>query len=142
MTERGKDVMYHQAILGQSISDIPGLESDSEVNLNIVSGANHTCEIYGISEMAFMNDSDKSAKLNRCRKLFWMLAERHRKGLNMTQIETEFSEDSLGVLPHVLACINTYATDYGSYGSNYNLSLLFELARDWKTPEMYQLHHS
>ena len=142
LTERGKDVMYHQAILGQSISDIPGLESDSEVNLNIVSGANHTCEIYGISEMAFMNDSDKSAKLNRCRKLFWMLAERHRKGLNMTQIETEFSEDSLGVLPHVLACINTYATDYGSYGSNYNLSLLFELARDWKTPEMYQLHHS
>ena len=88
-----------------------------------------------------MNDSDKPAKWNRRRKLIELLAIRHCKGCNMTQIES--SQDGLGVVPHVLACINAYATDCKpDFVSKYNLSLLFELARDWKTPEMYQLHHT
>ena len=57
----------------------------------------------------------------------------------MKQIESEFSGDGLGLVPHVLACVNTYAL---GYEWKYNLSFLFELARDWKTPEMYQLHHA
>ena len=69
----------------------------------------------------------------------------------MKQIESEFSGDGLGLLPHVLACINTYAKASDALAKNsyaaratskFKLSLLFELARDWKTPEMYQLHHA
>ena len=92
-----------------------------------------------------MNDCHESAKWNRRRKLFWLLAHRHIQGTNMAQIESEFSEDSLGLVPHVLACINAYAKSYGNVvvsEYNYTLSLLFELARNWKTPEMYQLHHT
>ncbi|EJK72124.1 hypothetical protein THAOC_06376, partial [Thalassiosira oceanica] len=142
LTEEGKDVMYHQAIVGISPSDLSKLITVNEVNLNSVSGANHTCEIIGISRReTFMNNRNKPAKWNRGRKLFCLLAQRHCDDRNMTQIESEFSEDGMGLLPHVLACINTYATDYRSSSmsvSNFNLSLLFELARDWKTPEIYQ----
>ena len=143
LTENGKSIMYYQSVLGVSPLHLSALQSISGANLNSVSGANQTCEIVGVSKDEIMNVCDRSASWNRRRKLFWMLAERHRKGLNMTQIETEFSEDGLGVLPLVLACINTYAKAY-SYRpmSKFNLSLLFELTRDWKTPEMYQLHYA
>ncbi|EJK70935.1 hypothetical protein THAOC_07667 [Thalassiosira oceanica] len=141
LTEEGKDVMYHQAIFGISPSDLSKLITVYEANLNSVSGANHTCEIEGISgrKTFMMNNRDKSAKWNRSRKLFCLLARRHLDDRNMTQLESEFSEDGAGLLPHVLACINTYATDYQA---KFNLSLLFELARDWKTPEMYQFRNS
>jgi len=139
LTQGGGGVMYLHSVLGYSRSDIsPELES-SEVNLNTVSGANHTCEIVGILseefvQEIFMNDSDKSAKWNRRRKLFALLFGRHRKGSSVSQLESEFSEDSMGLVPHVLACINTYSED----GCNRCLSILFDLVRNWKTPEIFQ----
>ena len=144
LTKDGKDAMNHQAFFGISPSDFSALQTISKANLNTVSGANHTCEIVGIYMGAIMNDCNKDAKWNRRRKLFWLLGRRHIHGLNMTLFEPEFSGDSLGVMPHVLACINTYATTVYAegYQSRLHLSLLFELARDWKTPEMYQFHHT
>ena len=96
-----------------------------------------------------MNDGDKSAKWNRGKKLYLLLVYRHLESHNMTQMESEFSENGLGLVPHVLAYMNTSATtayeaDDGSIyhvATRFNLSLLFELVRDWKTPEMYQFHH-
>ena len=93
----------------------------------------------GYAKKAFMNVGGKPAKWNRRKKLFWLLAKRHRDGTNMTQIESEFSENGIELVPQLTACINTYATDGVS---KYNLSLLFELARDWKTPEIYQFHRN
>ncbi|EJK47303.1 hypothetical protein THAOC_33986 [Thalassiosira oceanica] len=141
LTEEGKDVMYHQAIFDISPLDLSKLITVYEANLNSVSGANHVCQIVGISgrKTFMMNNRKKSTKWNRSRKLFCLLARRHLDDRNMTQIESEFSEDGMGLLPHVLACINTYATEYQA---KFNLSLLFELARDWKTPEMYQFRNS
>ena len=148
LTEDGKDVTYHQAIFGISPSDL------SKANLNTVSDANHTCQVDGVvgnfsltpGSETLMNRSYGAIKWNRRRKLLWLLEHRHRKGRNTTQIESEFSGDCLGIVPHVLACINTYAKANAGYAtddvSKFNLSLLFELARDWKTPEMYQLHHA
>ena len=109
-TDRGKSLMYYQSILGLGPS---GLKSPVEVNLNSVSGANHTCKILGISRpKAFMNKSSKnSAKSDRGRKLFHVLRCRHRKGCNITHFEPEFSEDCMGLVPHVLACVNTYSAD-------------------------------
>ena len=146
LTEDGKDVTYHQAIFGISPSDL------SKANLNTVSGANHTCQVDGVvgnfslmpGSETLMNRSYGAIKWNRRRKLLWLIEHRHLIGRNTTQIETEFSEDGLGLVPHVLACINTYTVGFESADVtwSYKLSLLFELARDWKTPEMYQLHHA
>ena len=105
LTEKGKTTMYHQSLFGKS--------EGSKLNLNTASGANHTCMILGISEPnAFMNYSSTSAKLNRGRKLFYLLSNRYRKGYSITQLEMEFSEDGMGIVPHVLACVNTYSADY------------------------------
>ena len=82
----------------------------------------------------FMNDSDKSAKWNRRRKLFALLEGRHRRGCNVSQLELELLEDGMGLVPHVLACIITYSED----GCNRCLSILFDLIRNWKTPEIFQ----
>ncbi|EJK62877.1 hypothetical protein THAOC_16494, partial [Thalassiosira oceanica] len=148
LTKRGKLFMYHQSILGLSTSYLSTLKSTVEANLNTVSGANHTCKIDGICE-ALMNYRDKSAKWNRSRKLCWLLGHRYLEGCNITQLESEFSEDSIGLVPHVLACINTYATDYDSVNARSEfmperqcLSVLFEMVRDWKTPELYQFYQT
>ena len=134
LTEEGKDAMYHQAIFGISPSDV------FEANLNSVSGANHTCRIVGISgPRKFMNrynDSPKTANQNRGEKLFLFLKIRLQEGHIISELEKEFSEDSMGLVSHVLACINTYSADVPK---QLCLSVLFEVARNWKTPEIYQL---
>ena len=138
LTATGKDVVYYQAIYGLNGSDPSESISLKEANLNTFSGANHTCQIDGICRpKMFMNRSIVSAKLNRAQKLFILLRKRHREGCSITQLESEFSEDSMGLVPHVLSCINAYST---GFSKRHCLSLLFELARDWKTPEIYQLH--
>ena len=88
-----------------------------------------------------MNFRGVSAKKNRGRKLLSVLLKRHRKGCNISQLESEFSENCMGIVPHVLAGINTYCAGYAkAHPKGHCLSLLFELARDWKTPEMYQFN--
>ena len=137
--------MYHQAIFGISPSERSNLNTVFEANLNSVSGANHTCMIVGISKpKRFMNAPNASAKSNRRGKLFQLLTEKHlAAGCIISQLESEFSEDGLGLVPHVLACINTYSADGNFFSESSDgecLSLLFALARNWKTPEIYQLH--
>ena len=69
LTEKGKHTMYHQSLYGLSQSDISTLIEFKTVvrgfNMNTVSGANHSCEIHGISDPEdFMNESNMSAKWN------------------------------------------------------------------------------
>jgi len=90
-----------------------------------------------------MNFRGVSAKKNRGRKLLSVLLKRHRKGCNISQLESEFSEDCFGLVPHVLACIHAYSLYDPTYGhvpliQCNSLSFLFELLRGWKMPEMYQ----
>ena len=117
----------------------------SDVNLNTVSGANHTCKIAGIlsdQNGELLNRDDKSAKSNRGQKLFGLLVGRHHEGCGVSQLELEFSKDCIGLVPHVLACINTYSSNFEGEGKlpveKICLSILLELTRDWKTPEIYQ----
>ena len=126
--------MYHQAVLGISPSVLSASHSLSEADLNIVGGANHTCRIVGISK-------EKSAELNRCSKLFRQLAIRHLEGCNVSQLEAEFSEEGVRIVPHVLACVNRYCCEEVNRPQDC-ISILFELARDWKTPEIYQFHQT
>ncbi|EJK45364.1 hypothetical protein THAOC_36023 [Thalassiosira oceanica] len=167
LTENGKKAVHCLAFFGVSRSDLSKMNSDTviEINLNTVSDANHTCEISGIDQpcLDWAINLPNSAKRNRRRKLFCILAHRFDDDCTINHLESEFSEGGMGLVPHVLACINTYTEDYKSLIetsatpdaeddidclsmadelSYFNLSLLFELARDWKTPEMYQFHHS
>ena len=106
LTEKGKEGMFFLSFLGLNRSDVLALMTGTNVNLNTVSGANHTCRIDGIStENVFMNRRDESAKSNRRRKLFELLVNRHLSGRIISQLESEFSEDAMGLVPHALACI-------------------------------------
>ena len=141
LTANGKSAAYCQAVFGCNPSDLPAyLKSVSGVNLNTVSEANHTCEIAGVSkEKSFMNCRNKSAKSNRSRKMFLVLRKRHRQGCSITQLESEFSGNCMGLVPHVLACVSTYSSTYsGESFKQKCLSVIFELVRGWKIPEMYQ----
>ena len=85
-----------------------------------------------------MNRWNQSAKSNRGRKLFLVFAQRHDlKGYNITQFESEFSEDSMKLVPRVMACINTYSADFPL---KVCLWIYFKLVRDWVLPEMYQFY--
>ena len=138
LTNTGKLSLYKKAILGLGPSEFSGLMSVTEADLNIVSGANHTCQIDGICRpKMFMNRSNQSAKLNRAQKLFLLLRKRRREGCSITLLESEFSEEGMRLVPHVLACVNAYAK--GCFKRRC-LSVLFELVRNWKTPEIYQFH--
>ena len=136
LTSNGKRDVRRQAIWGVVRSDTSEMKPIHEANLNTVSEANHTCRIVGLSgSKQFMNDSNRTAKQNRGEKLFRLLFTRVRKGCNISQHESEFSEDCVGLVPHVLACVNTYSANRPQ---SQCLSVLFELARNWKTLEIYQ----
>ena len=137
LTSNGKDVMHKKTIYGLRFCWL----SVGEATLNKVSEANHTCRIVGIklSQKAFMNDGNKSAKWNRGRKLFSLLRKRHHKGCNIIELESEFTENCMGLVPHVLACVRTYSSTYPRKRSKQKcLAVIFELVRGWKMPEMYQ----
>ena len=115
------------------------LNSVSGVNLNTVSEANHTCKIAGVSkEKSFMNCRNESAKSNRSRKMFFVLRKRHRESCSITQLESEFSGNCMGIVPHVLACVSTYSRT-NPRDKQKCLSVISELVPGWKMPEMYQV---
>ena len=134
LTTNGKSAAYCQAIYGLYRSDPSESMSLSEVNLNLVSEANHTCKIIGIvSEKAFMNDNDEPAKQNRREKLFQLLVMRHHEGCNISLLESEFTENCMGLVPHVLACVSTYSSTYsGGIFEQKCLSVIFELVQTGK----------
>ena len=162
-TEEGLHSANYVAIFGVNRADSADI-NDSKIDLNIVSDANHTCDIVGVTE-GLRNNEDASGKWNRGVKLFFLLGRRHSAGDNMIRLESEFAGDGAGIVPHVLGFINSYANIVNSnevemddsyfdwlhpnidrlYRQNdrnesyrFNLTLLFELARGWKTPEIYQ----
>ena len=60
LTHMGKLDLYLHSNLGLNRSDIPFITRVVEANLNTVSGANHTCQIAGISgRKNFINHGDK-----------------------------------------------------------------------------------
>ena len=110
LTKHGKSVMINQAIFG---ADLVGVKSVCEIDLNTVSEANHTCKIEGISgPKDFMNFGHVSAKSNRGRKMFRLLRRGYREGCIIPQLESEFSENAMVLVPHVFSCINDYSRDF------------------------------
>ncbi|EJK44910.1 hypothetical protein THAOC_36517 [Thalassiosira oceanica] len=138
LKKKGKWNMYILSVFGISPSVLSKLDYLLKFDLNTVSKANHTCKITGIAPTDyFMNNSNDSAKLNRRKKLFMLIRKRHRNGCQISQLETEFSESSVGIMPHVLSFISMHESRNMKH---YCLSVLFEMMRDWKTPEIYQFY--
>ena len=68
--------------------------------------------------------------------MFSLLAHKHLKGgCIISQLQSEFPGYGIGLIPQVLTCINTYAE--GS-SKRRGLSVLFDLIRNWKMPEIFQ----
>ena len=100
LTEKGKDAMYHQAIAGIACPGNSELTSTHIANLNIVSEANHTCNIDGISgSHNFMNDGNKSAMQNRRGKLFLFLKLRLQQGHIISELDKSFRRTAWGLCP-------------------------------------------
>ena len=118
-------------------------------SLNTVSESNHTCYIYGVD----FGDSPKNthlgsghtasvyshtARYNRRRKLYHLLSVRNREGSNVRHLNLEFraendeDDDSIKLVPKVLESINR------SSPIAKPLSILYEITRSWKMPELYE----
>ena len=122
-------------------------------SLNSVSECNHTCNIK-MDGSAFgrglphwcTNSGYTDPKSKRSMKMHYILSLRHREGSNVQHLNTEFDEDkdgdatSLKIVPKVLEAIHKYSK-YHMYSKKYGLvlplSIMYEILRGWKMPELY-----
>jgi len=116
-------------------------------SLNSISDCNHTCRIHvdgGIKNVPLGcgNDNRKfsSSISKRGAKIYQLLSKRNKEGSNVRHFESEFEigdeeEDSLKLVPKVLECIHSYPR--ASKLTVHPLSILFEVIRGWKMPELY-----
>jgi hypothetical protein len=117
-------------------------------SLNSVADCNHTCFIFGGA--SFGNNipiNRYTPKQNRIRKIYHLLSVRNRDENNVHHFNLEFGDDdendeSLKLVPKVLECVHRYAVSQ-SCGECIDylppLSVVYEILRGWKMPELYEL---
>ena len=126
-------------------------------SLNTVSDSNHTCFIDGVDfgdiphnpyTFGFTISLEQLRSYltsNRGRKIYHLLCTRNREGSNVRQLNLEFGDedneddDSIKLVPKVLESIHHYS--HGQEGSTTffpPLSIIFEVLRSWKMPELYE----
>mmetsp|Transcript_18462 Transcript_18462/g.33920 ORF Transcript_18462/g.33920 Transcript_18462/m.33920 type:complete len:323 (-) Transcript_18462:83-1051(-) len=135
-------------------------------SLNSVADSNHTCYIRGLG-LGFgdvaINDVTNS-KDNRRRKIYSLLSSRHNEETNSFHLDQELGNGddgySLKLVPKVLECVHlsseigyreylrqeagrflTAAVNGGDVQENdavTPLSVMYEILRSWKIPEMYE----
>ena len=109
-------------------------------SLNSVSDCNHSCYIDGIG--GNMHDPSITPKCNRARKMYHLLSLRSRERSNVKYLNSEFDDedDSLTLVPNVLASVQQYC--YGGmhdYSDQVHpLSIMYEILRSWKMPQLYE----
>ena len=119
-------------------------------SLNSMSDCNHKCSIYidgGINvPIGCGNDSKKlsSSILKRGAKIYQLLSQRNKEGINVKHLKSEFDgedeeDDSLKLVPKVLECVHKYHDcALTSEGFICPLSIIYEIIRGWKMPELYE----
>ena len=135
-------------------------------SMSSISCSNHTCEIEGIDSDARVNRMigrygiDVSSQGNRSMKIYWMLSTRHLEGSNVHHLDAEFGDDPWKLVPKVLECVRVYEqlsmhssmrvrfdlfstmrARFGLQGSLddvYPLSVMYEVLRSWKMPNLYE----
>ena len=126
-------------------------------SLNTVSDSNHTCYIEGIDSGDILGNVDlhsdsgytasvysHTARYNRRRKLYHLLSVRNRDGTNLHHLNLEFGDDddhddSIKLVPKVLESVSHYSREQeGNTAWVSPLSIMFEVLRSWKMPELYE----
>lgn len=109
--------------------------------LNSASDSNHTCFL-STDEGSYGNENE-DANMTRARKIYTVLSNRSKDCTNAQHFDEELGEDSLLLVPWVLACLNSgYHRVYGFRGDDdvHPLSIMYEGMRSWKMPELYERH--
>ena len=111
-------------------------------SFNTVADSNHSCSIEGIDlggGNVPTNWHVDSPKVNRARKIYSLLSSRHREGVNVHHLDTEFEDDSLKFVPKVLESIHINAEYARGYKGNVHpLSVMYEVLQSWKMPTLYE----
>ena len=106
---------------------------------NAVSDSNHQCDIQGI-DLGDIPNNDRGP--NRARKIYHLLSLRNREGSNVQHLNLEFDDedDSLALVPNVLAGVQKYCDVAGYFHSDqvHPLSIMYEILRSWKMPQLYE----
>ena len=106
-------------------------------SLNAVAASNHTCCIEGI-DLDGINRYVDSPEVNRGRKIYSLLSSRNREGNNVYHLDAEFEDDSLKLVPKVLESVNIYARHSYRADTVPPLSIMYEILRSWKMPNLYE----
>ena len=116
-------------------------------SLNSAYDSNHHCllKISEISRTAMFNIYDDPV-LNRRKKLYYILSRRNRHRSNAAHFETA----NIGIkhIPQILSLLKPFSEHYLNDENGrrekkevHPLSIVFEIMRDWKMPELYNLDH-
>ena len=112
-------------------------------SLNSMSDCNHTCIVHdeGMNKVPLGcgNDNRKfpSSISKRGAKIYQLLSKRNKEGSNVRHLNLEFDEDdSLKLAPKVLECVHCYPK--ASKFTVHPLSIMYEIVRGWKMPELYE----
>ena len=115
-------------------------------NLNSISDCNHTCHIPFDGSMNIpIGCSNSKSNLTssserRRAKIYHLLSIRNREGSNVKHLNLEFDnegeeDNSLKLVPKVLEAVYKHSTVQGFI---YPLSIIYEIMRGWKMPELYE----
>ena len=113
-------------------------------SLNSVADSNHTCRVEGVDFGGIPSnpyDRENSGHA-RAQKLYHLLSSRNREGTNVRHLNSEFGgedddkEDTLALVPKVLECVYRYSHERVN-SSVPPLSIMYEILRSWKMPELY-----
>ena len=117
-------------------------------SLNSVADCNHKCSIHGIS---FGNDisnsnnvAGSSALYNKGRKIYHLLCLRNKEGSNVYHLNLEFGDEDEGdgtlkLVPRVLESVHRYDCYTSERSVVPPVSIMYEIMRSWKMPELYEL---
>jgi len=113
-----------------------------ETDLNSVASSNHTCCIHG---PFYPRINDFEPDHNRCGKIYYLLSCRNREQTNCYHLDLEFGDDCRKFAPYVIESVEHYAAgcDY-YYHSDIEkpLSIVYEIMRNWKMPQLYENYSS
>ena len=121
-------------------------------SLNSVMDCNHRCDIEDIRFLDIPeNYSNMTPKGNRAMKIYHLLSLRNREGSNVQHLNVEFEDDdSLALVHRVLESVYRYSRSRSVRGfvrvrqlrlqpnTVHPLSIMYEILRSWKMPELYE----
>ena len=114
-------------------------------SLNSLSDCNHSCNIEGIDFGGIPANENhpihvNTPKCNRARKIYHLLSLRNLEGSNVQHLNLEFDDedDSLTVVPRVLGSVHWYSMHRCSRNLVHPLSIMYEILRSWKMPELFE----